>query len=1289
MGAVNSTTQIFEILESTLESINNVLDVAVKNKIDGKKIENAKNIIENCAGILTIITSNESVYATLNQIKITKKAKKNIIDANDILLEVLKFGEKTQKYKFDTKLILKSLDTINEILSKFSEILENISKINVAKIAIALLSIPLLVLAIISFFGLANILGIIAIPLIPIMLVSMIGLSFLRLEFQLLKGIFDTISEINIISAYFHIKMIDDAVKIMDKLVNRIFKFITKFNFKKVTLGILSLAGIGFALKTMMNSLAEIEINLLISFKIKRCIKVIGKLEKLMKRVSKIRISKTSFKKIIMLSVVMLATETAIKAGLTAAIVSIPFTLLYPALLLGVGGLILFTKLIKFVKVSKSTFKSVIRLAAVTNALILVFTGIILTSLVASAIDPASLLHAGLALLGVMMLMYILNVFKKVISNSFKTIRMLTLSCMALVIAAGAIFLVGAIGLTIPISGVLLMMLIIAGLSFLFSQIGDDKIWKNILKGAGVLTLMGLSLIIFSYGFSMLLLASRIVSIDDALRMAAVIGALALAFAAVGAFAGIIALGAAAIAAIGAALLILVIPFNMFVGTILTLKQTKVTEEDIKMPIQMMGNLINAINKVFGLDALVTIPLAAAKVMALIPVALAISTMAETLQEISSLNMPIEWDDKGKPTKFVKMEPKNFKDAAINACNIAKIMANVFGEKPVELTILGEKITLNPITQKELEAITFSSRIKMRNLSKITESISDMAETLRNIASLNMPIEFNNTGKPTKFKAMESKDFIEAATNAHSIAKLLANLFGEEPITLTVKGAQVQLNPITKQELEGITWRNRIKMNNLAKITDSIGEMAYVIQQIASLNMPCEWNKEGKAINFRKMEPKDFTEATQNVAIIATTLISAITNPALATKIEDMSRRSIKKVAEILNAIGSLNGLVNAIQQMVQMNVPTAFDKKGQPIAFKTITQQERATAIENIKLLMTEFLSAIADPKLSEKLEEMDEDAAENFQRVMSTCTSASTLVDTIKKAASFDKKTIAEGIINIKEAILRYTGVINDLFVDKWDWARKTEKVFGFSVSIPYYTVVDKSEIDAGKIDGALRKMESIGRTITPIKSLIDSITEVSSSDAAAKARAGVDAIKGIVINYAQIFTGDENGKGGINISETGKKKFAAFQEIVKYQDYFAKIQTKDLAANTSQFVKLVDKANSIDTTKITTVRDMFKQMAEFSKSINGNFDKLADVISEKLIEALEKLAEIFDKANNVNNKNNNNTMGQTGAQTQTEKSNESINSIKNIEGILDEISSLVSAIKRNTSKDSFFDY
>lgn len=65
------------------------------------------------------------------------------------------------------------------------------------------------------------------------------------------------------------------------------------------------------------------------------------------------------------------------------------------------------------------------------------------------------------------------------------------------------------------------------------------------------------------------------------------------------------------------------------------------------------------------------------------------------------------------------------------------------------------------------------------------------------------------------------------------------------------------------------------------------------------------------------------------------------------------------------------------------------------------------------------------------------------------------------------------------------------------------------------------------------------------------------------------------------------------------------------------------KKLLTNYGDFLT---KVNNIDVGKVKTTSDMFAQMARFSESVSGDFEKLADTINEKLMPVIEELKDVM---------------------------------------------------------------
>lgn len=79
------------------------------------------------------------------------------------------------------------------------------------------------------------------------------------------------------------------------------------------------------------------------------------------------------------------------------------------------------------------------------------------------------------------------------------------------------------------------------------------------------------------------------------------------------------------------------------------------------------------------------------------------------------------------------------------------------------------------------------------------------------------------------------------------------------------------------------------------------------------------------------------------------------------------------------------------------------------------------------------------------------------------------------------------------------------------------------------------------------------------------------------------------------------------------------SGFTQEINVQDH------EKVVNNTIKFVKTI---GSIKLENLQTARNMFKEMKEFSESISGNFEGLADALNEKIAPLLEELKELMSK-------------------------------------------------------------
>lgn len=77
------------------------------------------------------------------------------------------------------------------------------------------------------------------------------------------------------------------------------------------------------------------------------------------------------------------------------------------------------------------------------------------------------------------------------------------------------------------------------------------------------------------------------------------------------------------------------------------------------------------------------------------------------------------------------------------------------------------------------------------------------------------------------------------------------------------------------------------------------------------------------------------------------------------------------------------------------------------------------------------------------------------------------------------------------------------------------------------------------------------------------------------------------------------------------------------------FNHISDKDVENNTktiSNYIKYVDKINTLKIENVKSLTNMFKEMSRLSESIGGDFDRLADALSEKIAPLLQELRDLI---------------------------------------------------------------
>lgn len=161
------------------------------------------------------------------------------------------------------------------------------------------------------------------------------------------------------------------------------------------------------------------------------------------------------------------------------------------------------------------------------------------------------------------------------------------------------------------------------------------------------------------------------------------------------------------------------------------------------------------------------------------------------------------------------------------------------------------------------------------------------------------------------------------------------------------------------------------------------------------------------------------------------------------------------------------------------------------------------------------------------------------------------------------------------------------------------------------------------------AAEKMGTLGTAIKALSDYCSSINTIKDFR--------IDEIDNRVIdkNITELFTTGANITDKVNEYLQNSEAVDAAEVsyftngIQELSNAFENLGNKDLGKfkqNTEVFAKFLGNVHSTDMAKVEKTATLFKHMTEFSNTINGNFEKLAETLSEKLLPVLEDLKEVM---------------------------------------------------------------
>ena len=179
-------------------------------------------------------------------------------------------------------------------------------------------------------------------------------------------------------------------------------------------------------------------------------------------------------------------------------------------------------------------------------------------------------------------------------------------------------------------------------------------------------------------------------------------------------------------------------------------------------------------------------------------------------------------------------------------------------------------------------------------------------------------------------------------------------------------------------------------------------------------------------------------------------------------------------------------------------------------------------------------------------------------------------------------------------------------------------------------WWTDVFEEYMDAAK-DG----LEEVPKVISPLVNLITSVKDIALaindtkkvadlSTVASDTREIINAVL-LSVTHPSLQTFNPNGLN---------KTFSSLEELsvslANITRNFSGVEGKDTTGFDGMIdttARFINKVNTINVSKANSLANLFDKLAKLSESLDGNFDRLADAISDKLINVLAELNETMD--------------------------------------------------------------
>lgn len=592
-----------------------------------------------------------------------------------------------------------------------------------------------------------------------------------------------------------------------------------------------------------------------------------------------------------------------------------------------------------------------------------------------------------------------------------------------------------------------------------------------------------------------------------------------------------------------------------------------------------------------------------------------IESIAKGIQEMANLKFVEEYDENGRPKKYMALTSQMIVDAADNIKLVLSIVMDAIIEKAIDLEEAPKK------ARKAFDA-----------LSSIGDIISGVASGVAAMAQLKFVSKYDENGNPIEYITLTEGDLTTAGEN---IAKLITTITG---------------NIVTAYNDNEPTWKKIPQMvGDMEPIIDFIDNMADVIFKIAIGKYTI--NNEEKQIGMPEiLQAKDnVSKMIESISDIAKTImaddspiIKLLENKKVVNNIDKISElvNIISTYADIIQKLNTLENLDNAIANVDKIigkdNQPGLITKINGILDIKDLEGKKKE--ISNIRDFISatvpfytdvfDFLNLINENK---ELFNLDiESSFANIVAIIGKLGAISDELDNVKqKTFTMPGIRIAVSIVdgvlseNLRKQIQFYTDIISLLgeikdtaTIDNLTNLSTTSQIM-FDALFGVNSNINDGNVSTGSIFGIIQKLSNIKRVNSNHIMKLD--TELNSFGAIVRALTDISNPSAVNSEYvANINSAITSITEGINTAENTVSN----SSLGKWK---SEVDSLD------KFVKSID---TVDVSKIKAMNELMTSLNNLADRMGG-IDKLADAFNDDLGNLIVTLAAKIDEAKNVINK------------------------------------------------------